>query len=233
MEKKLILVMYSLMIFFNFYSFVLSECCPSIYLENFNLNLLSDGAFCNYIFKTFKISDNGTQIIYDPREYVCYDGLKPSFEYMNRRCGKGDCNLFGCNCDNGCRISPDVSPTCSPFLANKTAIINALVNWDQMRQCAIYQQAREKTPCLGARFGSPCINPGFCDKPKTCESAIAQYDTFIQVCGVASVSAATLSIITAGLTMPVNFIAGGVCTTWIAEAKYLKDKYCSGARIVF
>lgn len=41
---------------------------------------------------------------------ICGDGAAPGSGVY---CGKGSCNLFGCNCDNGCRRGATTDPNTS------------------------------------------------------------------------------------------------------------------------
>ena len=51
------------------------------------------------------------------KAYLCADCSEPTYPHIifaTRNCGKGQCNIFGCNCDGGCRppkLDPDLTTT--------------------------------------------------------------------------------------------------------------------------
>lgn len=79
--SKTITIMFVCIIFLTFYQEIEGECCH-------------DSINIKYKCKFLGAIDSVCQ------EAVCFDGeLKGNYGY----CGVGSCNLFGCNCDGGCR----------------------------------------------------------------------------------------------------------------------------------
>lgn len=66
---------------------VQSVCCPAICIDY----QIKDGYQCTDI--------HGGGGYWVCSIGVCGDGLSHDGHYY---CGQGDCNVFGCNCDNGC-----------------------------------------------------------------------------------------------------------------------------------
>lgn len=92
-------------------------CCPTLPLTHKSLNSLTNEAFCSL----------ARYPVHDIRYFgYCIDGVPL---YKGYYCGNGPCNVFGCNCDGGCRTDPPFVPheICNGILPNRSAITNKIL----------------------------------------------------------------------------------------------------------
>lgn len=82
---------------------IMADCC---YTSKIHFVNKKPGVTCYFYdkAKTIRINPGNCKV---PKvlcsNSVCKDGGPPGSGWY---CGKGSCNMFGCNCDNGCRDGP-------------------------------------------------------------------------------------------------------------------------------
>lgn len=204
------------------------ECCWDDFaygrLNRESLNSMPNGTFCNYI-KNWK-NNNIATLPLSSNSFplgVCIDGVVSTFP----RCALGRCNIFGCNCDGGCRrpILSDNSSECKSItLFREQYTVISIVETRRMycdhlkflvsKECG----RRVKRDYFG-RFGPDevCTTYVSIHKtqciPESCESDLKSLELVRKSCGAIVAGSGLLNLFTGGVTMPLTSIASITCVS--------------------
>ncbi|KAL4148626.1 hypothetical protein QTP88_002806 [Uroleucon formosanum] len=186
---------------------VISEHCYARSLTSELFSQLPKAAFCIVATKDIRTVHN---------RRICMDGTYVDGVY----CGVGKCNIFGFNCDGGCKVSGTTNPPlgCDTIYNNRNAII------DRFKYCT---ETEESSPSAydmsggllkSSYYKNECID--------TCEHARFKYEKIRSDCRSANIGLVTIDLLTFGLATPIV----GPPLVWCAVieqiAKSQKDRLC-------
>lgn len=95
---KLISIIIYVMLYIYWGKSVKSECCRSKTIA-FSINCTNDAYVFNHFRMAYRCFIRESTMEYNCVMDICNDGHGLS---VGTYCGKGMCNMFGCNCDGGC-----------------------------------------------------------------------------------------------------------------------------------
>lgn len=178
---------------------VYCECCRSLDIQrNSDLYLLDSEAFCTYV-TSYKRSR---------LEHVCLDGTVHTSAY----CGVGSCNIFGCNCDGGCRDRGRFynMTLCHEIIRKREAVTKLIINdfddYHGLGECGL---------------------PENCHKMYSCEEAKKKYDLAIQVCSSIEPFFGVASLVTGGLSQLITTGLGTLCTSKALASYKMQVDLCN------
>jgi len=157
----------------------------------------------------------------NPLEYgedMCDDGRKQG----NGFCGRGKCNIFGYNCDGGCKESGDSKPVgdCDEYHLSRNAFLS------RYEYC--YQDHVDIRNChqhsLFTMGNSPSCNNIPLKCPRNCNDITLELDSLTRMCNLSGPFSAAVSLI------PHVAVLGWVNSVGCPLAKYVlqkeKDRLC-------
>lgn len=189
---------------------VYSECCTKD-IDRKSLNSLDDKAFCTFM-------ASGRYNHYQKR--ICEDGTIRDGSY----CGVGKCNIFGCNCDGGCRDHGFYSnmTECNELIKIRKNLTEILNNEWEKHLCDKYHDE----VCIGKAYGYSCNPPSENCGKMSCEKAQKMYDDTVNLCAVLTPIHTAVAVATAGSSLPISGAIQALCAAGVVTGRLAKDHSC-------
>lgn len=200
--------MYVIILIIGTLDYISAACLP-VTLSSSVIRSFGKEAFCVFALKDFRIAQD---------HRFCKDG---SYVHGNY-CGVGKCNIFGSNCDGGCRDSSHArsTPNCDDIYEQREEIISRYEYCTETELDEPPQVDVMGTGGLlrGKHFKNDCAF--------TCEQARYKYESVREDCRTANVGLITMEIISMGILTPI--IAPSMVQCGIVELVYKKrmDEIC-------
>lgn len=178
------------------------ELTPKLFRE------LSKEAFCIIATKDIRTVHN---------RRICLDGTYVDGMY----CGIGKCNIFGHNCDNGCRVSGTTKPPlgCDALYNNRKVILDRFEYCTEMEEYPPSPTDMSGGMLKTKYYKNDCVD--------TCEHARYKYEKMRSDCRSANIGLVTLDVLSFGLATPLVGPPLVWCALMEQIAKTQKDRICN------